>query len=53
MNAVSAGAPAAGTVIQNTYWTGTACCAGGGGGRNGETEETAAEVIVTRVPVVP
>ena len=52
MNAVSAGASAAGTVIQNTYWTGTACCPGGGGGRNGETGETAAEVIVTRVPVV-
>ena len=41
-----------GQVIQNTYWTGTACRPGGGGGRNGETGETAAEVIVTRVPVV-
>lgn len=51
VSAVSAGASAAGRVIQNTYWTGTACCPGGGG-RNGETGDTAAEVIVTFVPVV-
>ena len=52
VTAVSAGASAAVTVIQNTYWTGTACCPGGGGGWNGETGETAAEVIITDVPVV-
>src|ERR1019366_7934563 len=52
VTAVSAGASAAGTVSQNTYWTGTACCPGGGGGRDGEAGAAAAEVIVTRVPVV-
>ena len=52
VTAVSAGASAAGTVIQNTYWTGTACCPGGEGGWNGETGETAAEVIITDMPVV-
>jgi len=52
MTAASAGTSAAGRVIQNPYWTGGACCPGGGGGRNGKTGETAAEVIVTGVPVL-
>ena len=50
--AASAGTSAAGTVIENPYWTGAAPCPGGGGGRNETTGETAAEVIVTGVPVV-
>ena len=50
--AASAGTSAAGTVIENPYWTGGACCPGGGGGRNGKTGETAAEVIVTGVPIL-
>lgn len=52
MTAASAGTSAAGTVIQNPYWMGTACCPGGWGGRNEETEETPAEVIVTGVPAL-
>jgi hypothetical protein len=52
MTAASAGTSAAGRVIQNPYWTGAACCPGGGGGRNAKTGETAAEVIVTGVPVL-
>ena len=51
--AASAGTSAAGTVIENPYWTGGACCCPGGvGGRNEKTGETAAEVIVTGVPVL-
>ena len=50
--AASSGASAAGTVIENPYWTGAACCPGGAGGRNAKTGETAAEVIVTGVPVL-
>jgi hypothetical protein len=50
--AASAGTSAAGTVIENPYWTGAACYPGGGGGRNETTGETAAEVIVTGVPVL-
>ena len=50
--AASAGTSAAGTVIENPYWTGAACCPGAGGGWNEKTWETAAEVIVTGVPVL-
>jgi len=50
--AASADTSAAGTVIENPYWTGGACCPGGVGGRNEKTGETAAEVIVTGVPVL-
>jgi hypothetical protein len=38
-------------MIENPYWTGAAICPGGVGGRNEKTGETAAEVIVTGVPV--
>jgi hypothetical protein len=50
--AASVGASAAGRVIQTPYLTGGACCPWGGGGRNETTGETAAEVIVTGVPVL-
>jgi len=52
MTVASAATSAAGRVIQNPYWTGGACCPGAGGGRNAKTGETAAEVIVTGVPVL-
>ena len=53
MTAVTAGASAAGTVIQNPYWVGSACCCPGGvGGWNEVTGETPAVVIVADVPVV-
>ena len=49
ITAVTADASAAGTMIQNPYWTG---CPGGVGGWNEVTGETSAEVIVADVPVV-
>ena len=50
--AVSAGTLAAGTVIQNPYWTGPVGCPGTVGGWKEETPETPAEVIFTAVPLV-
>jgi hypothetical protein len=49
ITAITADASAAGTVIQNPYWTG---CPAGAGGWNEVTGETPAEVIVADVPVV-
>jgi hypothetical protein len=52
VTAVSAGTSAAARVIVNPYTVGPGCWPGGACAGRGETGETAAEVIVTGVPIL-